>query len=64
MNTLTTPQKSWPLRQPIAFLILAAIVWLGLYQTLLPGSEALADSAPGANAVDKDQGPSSTSPSK
>ncbi|MDO8249342.1 MAG: hypothetical protein Q7T78_06435 [Rhodoferax sp.] len=30
MNTLTTSQTSWPLRQPVAFLILAAIVWLGL----------------------------------
>ncbi|MDO8449720.1 MAG: permease [Rhodoferax sp.] len=46
MNTLTTPRKSWPLRQPIAFLILAAIVWLGLYQTLLPGSEALVAALP------------------
>ncbi|MDI1268156.1 MAG: permease [Polaromonas sp.] len=46
MNTVTTPQKSWPLRQPVIFLILAAMVWLGLYQTLLPGSEALVAALP------------------
>ncbi|MDI1342102.1 permease [Polaromonas sp.] len=46
MNTLTTPQKSWPLRQPVIFLILAALGWLGLYQTLLPGSEALVAALP------------------
>ncbi|HEY5580089.1 MAG TPA: permease [Rhodoferax sp.] len=46
MNTLATPQKSWPLRQPIAFLVLAAIVWLGLYQTLIPASEALVAALP------------------
>ncbi|MDO9116135.1 MAG: permease [Polaromonas sp.] len=46
MNTVTTPQKSWPLRQPVIFLILAAVVWLGLYQTLLPGSEALVAALP------------------
>ncbi|HQR97648.1 MULTISPECIES: permease [unclassified Polaromonas] len=46
MNTVTTPQKSWPLRQPVIFLILAALVWLGLYQTLLPGSEALVAALP------------------
>ncbi|MDP2451423.1 permease, partial [Polaromonas sp.] len=46
MNSLTTSQKSWPLRQPIIFLILAALVWLGLYQTLLPGSEALVAALP------------------
>ncbi|MDI1239066.1 MAG: permease [Polaromonas sp.] len=46
MNTVTTPQKSWPLRQPVIFLILAALGWLGLYQTLLPGSEALVAALP------------------
>ena len=46
LNTVTTPRKSWHLRQPIAFLVLAAIVWLGLYQTLLPGSEALVAALP------------------
>ncbi|NMM10997.1 MAG: permease [Polaromonas sp.] len=46
MNTLATPLKSWPLRQPIAFLILAAIVWFGLYQTLDPAAEALVAALP------------------
>jgi hypothetical protein len=46
MNTLTIPQKSWPLRQPIVFLALAAIVWLGLYQTLNPAAEALVAALP------------------
>ena len=46
MNTLTTPQKSWPLRQPAAFLALAAIVWFALYQVLLPASEALVSALP------------------
>lgn len=46
MNTVTTPQKSWPLRQPVIFLILVTMVWLGLYQTLLPGSEALVAALP------------------
>jgi uncharacterized membrane protein YraQ (UPF0718 family) len=31
----------WPSRQPIPFLLLAAAAWFGLYQTLLPASEAL-----------------------
>ena len=46
MNTLTAPRKSWPLRQPIVFLILAAIIWLALYQTLNPAAEALVASLP------------------
>lgn len=46
MSTLTLSQKPWPLRQPIAFLILAAIVWLGLYQTLNPAAEALVAALP------------------
>ena len=50
MNTLTTPLRSWPLRQPLAFLILAAIAWLALYQTLAPVSEALVAALP----VDRD----------
>jgi uncharacterized membrane protein YraQ (UPF0718 family) len=31
----------WPGRQPIPFLLLAAAAWVGLYQALLPASEAL-----------------------
>jgi uncharacterized membrane protein YraQ (UPF0718 family) len=50
MNTLLAPQKSWPLRQPIFFLILASIIWWGLYQTLNPAAEALVASLP----VDRD----------
>ena len=46
MNTLSTPLKSWSLRQPLTFLILAAVVWLGLYQTLSPVSEALVAALP------------------
>lgn len=41
MTTLITPLKSWPARQPLAFLILATITWLALYQTLNPAAEAL-----------------------
>jgi uncharacterized membrane protein YraQ (UPF0718 family) len=46
MTALTFPFKTWPTRQPIAFLILAAIVWLALYQTLDPAAEALVASMP------------------
>jgi uncharacterized protein len=46
MNTLTISQKPWPLRQPIAFLVAAAFVWLGLYQLLIPASEALVAALP------------------
>ncbi|MGV8900142.1 MAG: permease [Burkholderiaceae bacterium] len=46
MNTMTTSLKTWPARQPLTFLILATIVWLALYQTLLPGSEVLVAAMP------------------
>lgn len=46
MNTLSAPQRPWPLRQPAAFLILAAVVWLGLYQMLNPAAEALVAALP------------------
>jgi len=46
MNTLTFSQKSWPLRQPVAFLVVATVVWLALYQTLNPGAEALVAAMP------------------
>lgn len=46
MNTFSISQKSWPLRQPLAFLVLAAIVWFALYQTLNPGAEALVAALP------------------
>ena len=41
MSTLTTSPKSWPQRQPVAFLALASIAWFGLYQLLNPLSETL-----------------------
>ena len=41
MNTLSTPLKTWPVRQPLPFLILAAIIWLALYQALNPVAEAV-----------------------
>ncbi|MDD3934974.1 permease [Rhodoferax sp.] len=41
MNTLTISRKSWPTRQPVTFLVMAAIAWLALYNTLIPASEAL-----------------------
>jgi uncharacterized membrane protein YraQ (UPF0718 family) len=46
MNTLSAPQRAWPLRQPTVFLILAAAVWLGLYQMLNPAAEALVEALP------------------
>lgn len=41
MNTFARFFKAWATRQPMVFLALAAISWLGLYQTLMPVSEAL-----------------------
>ena len=46
MSTLTSSLQRWPTRQPVLFLVLAAAVWWGLYQTLLPGSEALVAALP------------------
>ena len=46
MTTFTAPLKSWPSRQPILFLILAAVAWLALYQTLNPAAEALVAALP------------------
>ncbi|MDD2808789.1 permease [Rhodoferax sp.] len=46
MNTTTIPLKSWPQRQPLVFLALAAAVWLGLYQMLIPASEGLVAALP------------------
>ncbi len=42
----TSPQKPWHLRQPIVFLILAALIWLSVYQLLTPAAEALVASLP------------------
>jgi len=46
MNTLTAPSKPWPLRQPVVFLVLAAVVWLAIYKVLDPASEALVAALP------------------
>lgn len=46
MNTLSLKLSTWPRRQPLFFLIVAAAVWLGLYQLLLPMSEALVAQLP------------------
>lgn len=51
MNTPTDfpappPPQRWHLRHPTAFLLLAASVWWGLYQTLVPASEWLVAQLP------------------
>ena len=46
MSTLTSSLQRWPARQPVLFLVFAAAIWWGLYQTLLPGSEALVAALP------------------
>ena len=46
MSTATHTLQRWPSRQPVAFLILAPIVWLALYQTLNPAVEALVAALP------------------
>ncbi len=46
MSTLIAPLKRWPARQPIGFLLLAALVWLLLYQALDPAAEALVAALP------------------
>ncbi len=38
--------RHWPKRQPLAFVLLAAAVWWGLYQTLVPASEWLVAQMP------------------
>ncbi len=46
MNISTTFLKKWPTRQPVVFLVLTAIVWFTLYQTLNPAAEALVAAMP------------------
>jgi hypothetical protein len=46
MTTLTAPLETWPNRQPIAFLVFAAILWFAVYQTLDPAAEALVAALP------------------
>jgi uncharacterized protein len=46
MNATFAPLKHWPKRQPVPFLVLAALVWMGLYQLLVPLSEAIVAALP------------------
>jgi len=46
MTTLATSIVTLPKRQPLAFLIISAALWLGLYQILLPLSEAAVAALP------------------
>lgn len=46
MSTLTTNLFRWPQKQPLAFLLISAAVWLGLYQMLIPFSEAVVGALP------------------
>ena len=46
MQALAIQLKRWPSRQPILFLVLAAVLWFALYQTLIPVSEALVAALP------------------
>ncbi|HOE42897.1 MAG TPA: permease [Rhodoferax sp.] len=46
MTTFTAPLRAWPLRQPVFFLLMAALAWLALYQTLDPAAEALVAALP------------------
>jgi len=41
MQTFVLQLKRWPGQQPIVFLVLAALLWLGLYLVLVPFSENL-----------------------
>lgn len=41
MNAIAHTLRHWPRRQPAVFLVLAAALWLGLYQLLVPLSEAV-----------------------
>ena len=46
MSTLASTLIRWPQKQPLAFLVIAATVWWGLYQSLVPFSEALVAALP------------------
>ena len=46
MSTLTTTLIRWPKRQPLVFLLIAAALWWGLYQLLIPFSEAIVAALP------------------
>lgn len=46
MQTLPIQLRRWPARQPVLFLVLAAVLWFALYQALIPVSEALVAALP------------------
>jgi len=46
MSAVLAPLRRWPGQQPLLFLLLAAAAWFGLYQTLMPASEALVAALP------------------
>ncbi len=41
MNAIAVSVKRWSARQPAAFLLLSAVLWLALYQALIPVSESV-----------------------
>ena len=43
---MTTLAMRWTQRNPKLFLIVAALLWWGLYQSLIPASEALVGALP------------------
>ena len=46
MSAVPATARHWPNRQPVLFLVLAAMAWLALYQMLVPMSEALVSALP------------------
>jgi hypothetical protein len=46
MSAVLAPLRRWPGQQPLLFLLLATVVWFGLYQTLMPAAEALVATLP------------------
>ena len=46
MSTFTSHLSRWPQKQPVVFLLAAAILWWGLYRSLIPASEALVGALP------------------
>ena len=46
MTIMIAAFKRWPARQPTAFLLLAALIWLALYQILDPAAQALVAALP------------------
>ena len=46
MTTTLARLRQWPNRQPVFFLIVATLVWVGLYEVLVPLSEAIVAALP------------------